>query len=578
MKNLYIKVIFLLALIIGFGACEEEDNLQTEGLWELSTPTIVGPTNNASIVLDETKPNELITFNWTAATSSVGYGVTYAVLIVDTETKNYENPIAEITVNNGGKDLSATISYVDLDLALSYAEYPANTLVNVTFAVVAKSLSKSQIVESNLSVTRFMNEYIPQQLFLSGTGTEQGTNLSAAISFKRLNNSEGVASNKYELYTSLTAGNSFELYSEQSLPAHRFGGSDGNLQKNGNPITVEEDGTYRISVDLDANIYSIFKIEKWSVVGSPIINNWGGDEPLTYIGAGIWQATIEFVETGGFLFRANGDWGYLLKRIKGTANSLVMESQSASQGLSYEDIPSEIKGTMIVTLDLSSNAYTYTLEKAPSTAEPLVTPETLFLFVNNSMVEELTKNEAVFKSSSYIPLQVTDEVTVNTMADGTGESYTISTKIGATDTPDQIKVSVNSDLTAGNEGIQVEKAQAYSVSLDFANAKFNWTYYNIFLYQWDEINQKWDDRDEFLLTYVHPFTFTTTANLYANFDMKFFSPWDNEFGADDPSELTGTMTNKGGSNFRNIKTDGSYNVTITVTNDFSTGTYDFEKQ
>jgi hypothetical protein len=520
----------------------------------------------------------LITFNWTAATSSVGYGVTYAVVIVDAETKNYENPIAEITVNNGGKDLSATISYDDLDLALSYAEYPANTVANITFAVVAKSLSKSQMVEANLSVTRFITEYIPAQLFLSGTATEQGADLAAAISFKRLNNSEGVASNKYELYTSLSAGNSFQLYSEQSLPAHRYGGSEGNLQKNGSPMTVEEDGAYRISVDLDTNTYTIFKIEKWSVVGSPIINNWGGDEPLTYIGAGIWQATIEFVETGGFLFRANGDWGYVLKRVAGTTNNVIMESQSESQGVSYEDIPSEIKGTMVVTLDLSSNAYTYTIEKAPSTSEPLVAPETLFLFVNNSMVEELTKNEAVFKSSSYIALQATDVVTVNTLSDGSGESYTISTKIGATDTPDEVKVSVNLDLTAGTEGIQVEKAQAYSVSLDFANAKFNWTYYNIFLYQWDEANSKWDDRDELLLTYVHPYTFTTTANLYANFDMKFFSPWDNEFGADDPSKLIGTMTNKGGSNFKNIKTDASYNVTITVTDDFATGTYEFVQQ
>jgi hypothetical protein len=55
MKNLYIKIIFLLALVIGFGACQEEDNLQPEGLWELSTPAIVSPSNDTSIILDEMK-------------------------------------------------------------------------------------------------------------------------------------------------------------------------------------------------------------------------------------------------------------------------------------------------------------------------------------------------------------------------------------------------------------------------------------------------------------------------------------------------------------------------------------------
>ena len=578
MKHIYIKIVFLLAVIFLIGACEEENNLQPEGLWELSVPSIVSPENNTHIVLDEANKNELITFSWTAATSSAGYGVFYSVIIVDAENPDYENPIMEVVADNGGKELSASISYEDLDTALSLAGYNANSEVNLIWAAVANSLSKQQMGTSELVVTRFENEIIPSQLFISGTATESGTNLSEAISLRRLNDSDGNPSNNYEMYTSLTAGKTYMFYSEQSLPAHKYGGADGALVKNGNAISVAEDGQYRISVNLDNNTYSLLKIDKWSVVGSPIVNNWGGDEPLEYIGGGVWQATIEFVDTGGFLFRANGDWSYLLKRVVGTTNEVIMESQAGDQGLSYEDIPSDQKGTMIVTLDLSSNAYNYTIEKAPSTSEPLVTPETLFLFVNNSMIEELTKTEATFKSSKYIALQATDVVTLNTLSDGSGESYTISTIIGATDTPDEVKVSVNSELTLGTEGILVEKAQAYSISLDFENAKFNWTYYNIFLYQWDEINQKWDDRDELLLTYVHPYTFITTANLYANFDMKFFSPWDNEFGADDPSKLIGTMTNKGGSNFRNIKTDASYNVTITVTDDFATGTYEFVKQ
>jgi hypothetical protein len=59
--------------------------------------------------------------------------------------------------------------------------------------------------------------------------------------------------------------------------------------------------------------------------------------------------------------------------------------------------------------------------------------------------------------------------------------------------------------------------------------------------------------------------------------MKFFSPWDNDFGADNPSSLEGTMTNHGGSNFRNITSDGTYNVSIEITSDYASGTYKFLK-
>ncbi|MDW5288907.1 SusE domain-containing protein [Formosa sp. PL04] len=580
MRHIYIKIIFLLVLIFTIGACEEEDNLQPEGQWELSTPSAVTPQSNEQIVLEENNTNELITFSWTEATSSAGYDVYYSVLIVDGENPNYTNPIMDIEAENSGKDLSATVSYGDLDTALSLAGYAANSNANLIWAAVAQSLSKEEMGISNLIVKRFENEIIPTQLFLSGTATENGNDISNAIPLRRLNNSEGNPSNNYEMYTSLTAGNTFMFYSEQSLPAHKYGGAEDVLVKNGNPISVTEDGQYRISVDLDNNTYSLLKINTWNVKGSPIIGGWDSDEPLAYIGGGVWQASMDLVETGGFLFRADvpsGDyWSYLMKRVVGTPNEVIMESQAASQGLLYEDIPSEEKGTMIVTLDLSSNAYTYTIEKDPNVAEPIETPETLFLFVNNTMVEELTKDGDVFNASNYLALQTSDVVSFNVASDGSGNGYTIFSSIGVTDTPDDAKVIANAEISNGNDEISVERDQAYNFSIDFSSAKLTWSYYNITLFHWDELNQKWDDRNEYLMTYVHPYKFTTSASLKANFDMKFFSPWDNDFGADNPSALNGTMTNHGGSNFKNTTIDGTYTVSIEVTNDYLTGTYNFE--
>lgn len=574
---------FLVLASAVFVACETENNLQPEGLWELSAPTIALPSEDL-IVLDETTPNDIITFGWDAAISSADFIVSYRVVLDTLDSTSFETPILELIPANSGRALSATMAYEAIDQALSFAGYPANTDVELTWAVIASSINKTSIDSKNITIKRFENEIVPNRLFISGTAAENNNNLSEAILLRRLNDAEGKPSNTHEVYTSLKGGSTFQFYSEQSLPAlvYGAGNEDGSIEKSGAPITIAEDGQYRVRIDLDNNSYSLLKIERWNMKGSPIIGGWNSDEPLNYIGGGVWQASIQLVNTGGFLFRADvtgsGFWDHLLKRVVGTSNTLIMETDAGSQGVSFEDIPSEQLGIKIVTLNLSANAYTYTIENDPNAAEPLETPNNLYLFKNNELVGELTKNGDTFTTETYIALQSGDEIALNTASDQSGDSFTTFENIGATNEPDGINVSENPDLAEGNTVINVERDQAYTFSIDFANAKFQWNYYNIFLFHWDEINQKWEERNEFLMTYQHPLTFTTTVGLSGNFDMKFISPWDNDFGSESPSELSGNLTNGGGSNIRNITSNGNYEVTIEILPDFSAGTYQYIQQ
>lgn len=560
-----------MVLLFSVCACEEEDNLDPEGKWELTPSQIELPADNLSVVL---ATDQSVTFKWTEAISSAGYYITYDVVIDTLGSENFDTPILKVTSGNGGKDLGLEIADSTIDEALSLAGYPAGEVANLTWAVVANCLSKIEYTSQSLNVKRFTTEIIPTQLYISGTATEGGSDLSNAIPLKRLNGSSGELSNIFEVYTSLSAGNSYKFYSEKSLPAHQYGGSDGELIKSGTAITVGEDGQYRITVDLDTNTYSLFKIDKWSVVGSPIEGGWGGDIPLEYQGGGIWESSIELIDTGGFVFRANGDWAYLMKRVVGTQNNVIMESQAASQGLEFEDIPSEQTGKFIITLDLSADAYTYTMVKDQSVDTPISTPEQLFLFADGTKVYEFIKDGDTFNSVKYLALKSGVIYTLNSAEDGSGTSYTIDSNIGETDSPDGDKVSNSPKLSEGNGEISVSRDQIYLLNFDFKTTKLRWTYYNIKLFHWDD----WDSRDEFLMTYVHPYTFTITVNLLANYEMKFNSPWDIEFGAENPTEMSGNMINKGGSNFTNITADGTYKVTIVVSDDYETGTYEFVKQ
>ncbi|MBT8243681.1 MAG: hypothetical protein HKP48_08310 [Winogradskyella sp.] len=567
------KYLVALSFLISFTftTCEKEDNLQPEGEWELSSPVILTPTEDQSIVLDQDTPSESVTFSWEPAVSTEGYAVTYEVLMAPAGTTDFSAPFFTSEPSNNGTNTSLSVSYEALDQALAFSGFPANEEAVVSFAIRANSLSKSSLSTSNVTIMRFENEALPQSLYISGTATENNDDLSQAIALKRLTDSNGELSNIYEVYTSLIAGESYKFYSERSLPALEFGGSDGNIVSFGDAIVANDSQQFRITVNLDNNTYELLQINFWSMVGTPINGGWGGDEPLDYQGNGVWKASINLIETGGFVFRANGDWGYLLKRIVGTPNTLVLEGEAGNQGLTFEDIPNNQTGLYFVTLDLSADNYTYSFEIDDSVVEPIATPAQLFLFENGAMIEEFSLSGDTFSSARFIAMQASNTYTLNSALDESGTSYSVSGILADSATPDGDLVSDAITLLENSNSFSVLTDRALRFNIDFSAPELTWTYYNIKLFHW----QIWDERQEIQMSYSHPNTFTVTSNLIAGSDSKFISPWDFDFGSDDPTSLTGNLINGGGANMLNIETDGSYTVTIILNDDYQSGTYEF---
>ncbi len=569
----YIKTITFIIFTLLFLACEQ-DNLDPLGNWELKPASITLPTNDIAIELDELTPNETVTFSWLPAVSTANYAITYSVVFDTLGSTSFDTPILELSSANNGKDLSLGISNIIIDEYLSYSGYPVNVSSNITWAVKAKCLDRVTYTSQDISFKRFSTEIIPTKLYLSGTATENNNVLSEAIEMKRLNNASGNGSNKHEIYTTLTAGKSFKFYSEKTLPCHQYGtNSDGDLVKSGTPIIVNETAQYRITINLDTNTYDLLKIDNWSIVGDPINGGWGGDVPLDYQGNSIWKSSVQLVNTGNFSFRANGDWAYLLKRIQGTTNKLIMESDATSQGVNFEDIPSTNIGNYFITLNLSANAYTYTIEVDTSVPDPIATPTQLFLLANGTMIQEFTKSGDVFSLDKFIPLQSSVNYTLNSASNGSGTSYSVNGQLGVSATGGD-RVTGSNTLTNGNTNITVNNDRGLKLSINFSQAKLNWEYYNFKLFHW----QTWDTRNEFVMTYQHPNTYKITTPLIANYDMKFISPWDFDMGSATPTTLTGTATNGSGSNIKCITTNGNYIVTIVMNDTYQSGTYTFIQQ
>lgn len=564
-----IKILLSTFLVLAFIFSCEEDNLDPIGEWDLSEPSLLS--TNEALVLDEDQPNETFEFTWDPAVSTARYQVRYTLLL--SSPGNQEDPLLSKASENGGRDTKGSFTAGEIDLALSFAGFEAGEEVDLEVTVIAESIDKQTTDSAEISVMRFETEYLPEDLFLSGDATEAGSDLSQALSMRSLKDADNNATDVFEIYTHLEAGAGFEIYSDNSLPAHSYGGSEGNLVKNGDPITVTETGEYRLTVDLAEETYSLLKVDHLSVVGDVIAAGWGGDEPLEYIGNGVWESQLS-LNAGGFLFRLNGDWGYLFKRIVGTQNELYMESQAGDAGIEIEDLSLDAPGNYTITVDLSGDTYTYALVSNQTSNPPSETPDALYLLADGELVFEFNKEEDKFMSGTYIPLEAEVNYQLNSAEDGTGTAYSLDGIIGETSNPDGDSAFGSLVLLEGQANVSPARDQAYSLEFDFATGVVNWKYYNIKLFHWDEEGGGWDDRDEFLMTYVHPHKFTTTQDLEAGYHLKFNSPWDIQLGGDDPDALSGTMTN-GGPNFTNISTSGTYEVNIEVTNDYETGTYEF---
>ncbi|WP_224997142.1 SusE domain-containing protein [Cesiribacter sp. SM1] len=578
MKKLHLYTYLLIMLAVVW-SCEEKDNLDPIGNWELSTPAIISPADNTTIVLDETVPTTPVRFEWGPAESSKGYGVKYFFVLDSANSEDFSTPIMRVASADNGKGLFVTPTARQIDQALSMAGYEAGTTINLKWGVIAQSLSKEAVVSQPIAITRFLTESAPLTLYISGAATEKGADVTQAIAMKAFKDADGNPANIFEIYTSLKAGEGFKFYSQPAAQSMVYGGANGQLVKNGEAITATEAGQYRITVNFENNTYNLLKIDKWSVVGDIIEGGWGGDAPLQYKGNSVWQGSINVVKPAGYVFRANGDWAYLLKWIEGSSNELVMESQAAAQGIEFDDIQfTEEAGKYLFTLNLAAGKYTYTIEEDNSTEEPAETPETLFLLSDGAVVAELNKNGDSFTTANFLALEASKTYSLNTAEDGSGDSYTLETPIGETGNTGGDAVTGNAVLLSGNDAISVARDQAYQLTFNFADGSLAWKHYNIKLFHWEDADGGWDTRNEFLMTYVHPYKYEVTTDLSANYAMKFNSPWDVEMGADDPAALTGTMTNKGGSNFKNITESGNYKVTIEVAPDYATGTYTFVKQ
>ena len=288
MKKIAIKLTFLASVALILIACDKTMGDTDSRLTDVKG--LVEPLNGKAIQLDPS-PTASVYFEWDYA-SVENAGTAIYQIAFDKQDGNFSNPVYVMNADNNGYSNSVTISHKQMNKIAKMAGILTSETGSFKWTVFSikgtKSMKSGQ--ENTITVTRLAGLEPPVDVFLTGEGSEGGTDASKASKMKSVSN--GV----FEVYTKLAAGKPYYFTEDLSGSLRKFYTSDGLIKENGT-TTVAIDGIYRITLDFETGACTYSLVTRIGFYFSPegkILFD------LPYIGYGIFRtkATVTFKQEG----------------------------------------------------------------------------------------------------------------------------------------------------------------------------------------------------------------------------------------------------------------------------------------
>ncbi len=282
MKNIILKLFTLslfATLIIG---CNSDGLIRDLGVTPVQK--LYEPADGRVIELNA---NGSLSFEWAPALVEDSSKPLYEV-VFDRENGDFSSPIATIASDNTGAENIATITHKQINRVAADAGIESAEQGTLKWTVYASKgyMPIKALEERTLTLTRLAGfADIPDQVYITGEATEGGSNLSNALILRKL------AEGEFEIYTKLTAGDSFHFTNNTSEGGAIYSIEGGLLEEEGTS-TVGTEGAYRIVLDFNTGSASINLIESIGFFFSPS-NSVLFDLP--YVGNGVFRAEGETV-------------------------------------------------------------------------------------------------------------------------------------------------------------------------------------------------------------------------------------------------------------------------------------------
>lgn len=280
MKTTFIKLTIITSLLLAFVGCSKDDDLKNTHV--TAVKTLYEPADGKSVVL-QSSASATLYFEWEPAKAEDSGMVLYEVAF-DKEGGDFSNPVYRMASDNNGGYNHVTISHKQLNKIAAMAGIGSAETGKLIWTVFSsKGINDVQAEESRtLEITRLAGfADVPVDVYVTGEGSEGGTDLSKASVMKATANGE------FEIFTKLIAGKPYYFTDAKVGTPRQFYTENGLLKEGTTTCTVAKTGVYRINLDFNVGsaVYSeITDIQLFFCPTNSFLFS------LDYTGNGVWTA------------------------------------------------------------------------------------------------------------------------------------------------------------------------------------------------------------------------------------------------------------------------------------------------
>lgn len=289
MKTILRNISFLMSIVFALTSCTDDMNYKDATVTPVKA--LYEPTDNRTVKLLSSTSASLY-FEWEAVRVEDSGAAQYEVLF-DKADGDFSEPIYTVVSDNTGFTNAATITHKVLNnIAAKAGIAPGETGSIIWKVAASRGINRVFSEESRtLTITSLSGfSEIPDEVFITGEGSEAGASLADAVPFKLVGQGE------FEIYTKLEAGKSYYFVDRQSGSPRIFYTDNNTALKEAveeGAITPEKTGIYRIELDFNVATIAYTQITKMSLFFSPSnATLWD----MEYKGNGIWEGNgkVEF--------------------------------------------------------------------------------------------------------------------------------------------------------------------------------------------------------------------------------------------------------------------------------------------
>lgn len=288
MKNLNVVFMMLALVCAGLSSCKKQERELNQNISAIGSISL--PANQLAIKLTPSNTLAVQQFSWSPAGSEDGGLILYEV-VFDREGGDFSKPAFRVVSDGAGVQTKVTISHKDLTKIAALCGIASSSTGAVKWTVVASKATNRMVGKESRTLllerpAGFAE--VPTELFLTGSASEQGNDITKSIKMKKVE--DGV----FEIYTLLKPG-TYELVDKRTQGARKFYAEGALIKEGTTGITVS--GTAKVYyLKYDFNVAAVLEIVEVQRIGL-YMSAYGTEiGELTYNAGGVWQSGVVPVE------------------------------------------------------------------------------------------------------------------------------------------------------------------------------------------------------------------------------------------------------------------------------------------